>query len=286
MHPKPAMPWRLARALALPLSLPLLWACDGPSARTRQATLALPSIPVNAVVGDLGGAPVVIPREHARRVEYEDDPPWPGAPGDGPAAVRDYESKLASFSLVAHYPDMQPLTKRTAESYRQVRRRDAEWIDVSVVAGSKLRLSKDESFKYPYETKVPGSEWHRFYDYERLPMLHGLSPFKATRERGLDLVLDDENRDHNLYNHTLYFAYEGSRIVAFIRCRSGLSLEPGGTNTCRHHFMLWPEMKAEAQLSYSEDLLPRWRDYQDHYRDLLLGFRVGPAFDEGSFSRP
>jgi hypothetical protein len=105
-----------------------------------------------------------------------------------------------------------------------------------------------------------------------LPLIVGLRPYKAVQHR--DLVLDEENRSHSPYNHVLYFAREGGAIAAFIKCGSGFTSAPGGINTCEHHFVLWPEMDAQVQLSYAAGLLPHWREYQSRFRDFLLGLRV------------
>ncbi|MEJ7686962.1 MAG: hypothetical protein WKG52_08230 [Variovorax sp.] len=258
--------------LVLAILLPVLSGCDAQTADTGSFAPYSLAPPPEAVIGDLGGVPVSIPREYARLVEYEGDPHWLEKP-KGAKPVRTFESKLTSFGILAHYPDMKPLSKETQESYRTTRFRDSEWISMGVVAGSNLRFGNDPLDR-PYESRVPGHEPHPFFTYEQLPMVHGMTPYQAVKDIGPNLILDDENRSHSAYNHILYFARENDKIVAFIKCGSGLAAAPGGTKTCEHHFVFWPEMKAQAELRYAPDFLPNWRSYQASYRALLLGFRV------------
>lgn len=149
---------------------------------------------------------------------------------------------------------------------------------MGVFAGSNLRFLGD-TLDRPYESNVPGHEPYPFFTYAPMPRVHGLTPYKAIKNIDADLLLDDENRRHSSLNHILYFARENGRVIAFIRCGSGLTSAPGGTHTCRHHFVLWPEMNAQVQLSYADGLLPHWREYQAGYRALLLGFRLNPTAD-------
>ena len=205
------------RWLTLVLVLWVLSGCDGEvaNAETSSAPYSL-SPPVTAVIGDLGGVPVSIPREYARLVEYEGDPHWLEK-RTGPPPVRTFESKLTSFGIVAHYPDMKPLMKENYESYQKNRFRDREWIDMGILAGSNLHF-KEDKFERPYEFIVPGQELHRFYTYQQLSMVHGLTPYKAIKDIRLDLILDQENRCHSRYNHILYIARDNDKIAAFIRC--------------------------------------------------------------------
>lgn len=246
------------RWLTLVLALWVLSGCDAQTANaeTSSAPYSL-SPPDTAVIGDLGGVPVSIPREYARLVEYEGDPHWLEK-RTGPPPVRTFESKLTSFGILAHYPDMKPLTKENNESYRKTKFGDSEWIDVGVFARVNLRF-KDDPLERAFESWAPGREPRPSNTYERLPVIHGLTPFKAIKDLGVNLALDDENRRHSRYNHILYIARENAKIVAFIKCGSGLASAPGGTKTCEHHFVLWPEMSAQAQLSYANGLLPHWR---------------------------
>lgn len=257
--------------LALVPALPMLWGCD---TRTEDTEPVAPdgwSAPATAVVGELGGVPVSIPRDYARLVEYEGDPMSERA---GFPSEHNYQSKLKSFNVIAHFPDMTPVTRENYNSYRKRDIYDSGWMEFTVAAGPALNFTEDK-FEHPYEYRVPGNEWHRFYAYEQLPMIHGLTPYRATRDLGLDLTLDDNNRSHGAYNHTLYFARdENNKIMAVIRCGSGLTPEPGGRHICQHDFVLWPEMKAELRLRYDPSMLSRWRAYQNRYRELVLGFRV------------
>lgn len=262
------------RLLVSALSMVAFSGCGAKTATPGSKTAYSPDSFAADVVGDLGGVPVLIPGAYARLVEYEGDPHWLER-RNGPPPVRTVESKLASFGILARYPDMKPLTKEEDAGYRRTKFKGSEWIRVSVFAGSRFYL-KDKGLDRPYEFKVPGQEPHRSYAYDQMPTSHGLTPYRATKNHLLDLNLEDQNPDHSFYNHILYFAREHGRIVAVIRCGTGATSTFGGTHTCQHRFLLWPQMKAEVELSYADGLLSNWRKYQESFRTLLLGFRVGP----------
>lgn len=210
------------RWLALVLALCALSGCDVQSANADPSGAPYStSPPASDVVGDLGGVPVSIPRAYARLVEYEGDPHWLEK-RKGPPPVRTFGSKLTSFGIVAHYPDMKPLSKENYESYRKTKFRDSEWIHMGVLAGSSL-IFRDDPLERPYESLVPGHEPHVSNTYERLPAIYGLTPYKAVKDLGIDLVLDEENRNHSGLNHVLYFYRDDSgKIATFIKCSSGL----------------------------------------------------------------
>lgn len=156
---------------------------------------------------------------------------------------------------------------------------------MGVSAGVNLHM-REKSLERPYEFNAD-SELNQFNTYERLPEVHGLTPYRATKNLSTNIVLDDERREHSSLNHVLYFARdEDHKIVAFIKCGSGLTSVPGGTHTCQHRFVLWPEMKAEAELAYADGLLPNWREYQARYRELLLGFRLKPSVQSSFAAKP
>ncbi len=263
--------WRVARALAIGLAWPALWGCDARCAESGTPARALP--PGNAVIGQLGGAAVAIPRDYARVVEYAGEPPRLGQDA-GPPPPRSFESRLRSIGMLVQDRDLSPLGPTNQAAYRRRGFHDRDWIEFEVAAGSALSFGEDK-FERPYEFRLPGNEWRRFYVYEPLPMVHGLVAYRAVKDLGLGLVLEEDNPRHAAFSHTLYFAHEQGRLVAAIRC--GSTAVVGGSATCHHDFVLWPEMKAEIRLRYDRDLLARWRDMQRRYRDLVLGFRVKTA---------
>lgn len=252
------------RWLTLALALWVLSGCDARNANVdTSAGVDSPRLPSSDVIGDLGGVPVLVPREYAPRAEYEGDPNRLEK-GKEPPPVRTFESKLTRLGIIARYPD----------------------IDVNVVAGSNLGFRGD-SLERPYESNVPGHEPYPIFSYELLPTVHGLTPYKAIRSIDGNLFLDDESRRHGSLNHILYFARgDNGKIEALIKCASGIASAPGATRTCEHHFVLWPEMNAQVQLSYADGLLPHWREYQASYRTLLLGFRVNPSVESGAVRIP
>lgn len=271
----PLQVFTLRLLVALGLASVLLGCRAETQSRVASALPYSLSPPPQAVVGDLGGVPVAIPREYARLVEYDGDPHWL-AQRKGPPPVRDNTSKLVSFGILVHLPTMKPLTKDNEEAYQKRGRRDVEWLNSSISAGSVFYKGED-SFPDPYTSDIPGREFYKRFDYESVPDMHGMKAWRATREIALDLVLDDLNRRHSMSNHHLYFGYEGEKIIALIKCGSGLTSAPGGRNLCSHSFVLWPEIKAEVEMQYSVDILSDWRINQQKMRDLMLSFRMQPA---------
>jgi hypothetical protein len=229
--------------------------------------------PSQTVIGDLGGAPVAIPREWISLVEYEGDPHWLEKRKD-PAPKRTFESKLVSFGLLMHLSTMKPLTQANEEAYKKRSYRDVEWVSAGVRVEPYFFENGGAYFQTAYTRIDPGhANFYKWtHEYEKIPDVFGLAAWRARYDILGKHVLDDENRKHD--NHHYYFAYEGKRIIASIKCSSGLTRAPGGRHTCNHRFVLWPEMKAEVDVRYPPDQLAHWREYQSKFKQLLLGFRV------------
>lgn len=228
------------------------------------------------VIGDLGGVPVRIPRQWVRLVEYAGDSHWLEKQPYPPPA-RTYGSKLTSFAILIHMPTMKALTPENYEAYQKRGFRDLEWISGGVEAAVlPLTSWTPLNWENPYTWKLPGQGrgGYQSYDYTPLPDRYGLKGWRAVRWNPGNLVLDDKDRGQGMMNHHLYFAYQGGRIVAVIRCGSGVTSAPGGRHTCDHSFLLYPEMKAEVSLSYSPESLAQWRTYQDAMRELILSWRT------------
>jgi hypothetical protein len=235
--------------------------------------------PAETVVGDLGGVPVSIPRDYVRLVEYEGDPHWLEKRKD-PPPKRTFDSKIVSFALLIHQPTLKPLTKDNWSAYNKRGFGDNEWMDASVHAGAALNFNSLKMFTNPYTYRQPGHEvYSKPYEYEPLHDVHGLKAWRATRNIVLtpQIVLDDNNRKHSMYNHHLYFAYDNKgKITNYIKCGSGLTSSPGGLNMCEQYFVLWPDMKTQVKINYLAEMLPNWRLYQQQFRALVLSFRTQP----------
>lgn len=250
----------------------LLPACQS-SAADMPATAATPA--KNLVVGNLGGAPVSIPGEWVSLVEYNADPhSLLLRNGSGPAPT--HASSLGSFSVLLHFPTKRPLTSVNAASYHARKLWEPEWITLGVTAGEMLGNWSDGDFADPFQWNRPGKGKHLSYEYEPLPQVHGLQAWRAKTKllNTSSIVLDDNDRSQSVYNHHAYFAFEGDKVVAYIECASGLPSAPGGVQTCQHHFVLWPQMRAKVSIRYVVEELPRWQSYQSRTRDLLLSWRL------------
>jgi hypothetical protein len=268
-----------------------LTACKAEST-TQFAPYSL-APPSGAVIGDLGGVPVSIPREYVRLVAYDGDPNWLEK-RTGPAPARTFESKLTSFGIMVHQPTMKPLTKENQSAYEKRGRWDTEWVEAGVLAASSLYsdFTNTTDFTRPYSWAwaIPdaktGEKLNSSTVYASAESVHGLKAWRATKETFTSppIILDDNNRDHSMYNHHLYFGYEDGVPIALIKCGSGLASVPGGLKTCHQRFYMLPEMKAHVSIAYRPEMLQHWRLYQQQFKELLLSFKTIPSVTTSTLS--
>ena len=251
-------------------------ACSQSNARDPMAEILAARKPQSErppVVGDLGGVPVTIPAAYVRLLEYDGDPNWfDPERAKWKAPQRTHESKISSFGVLVHYPDMQPLTRANFESYPNKTIYDYDWMNIGVSSASSFVPTNLEN---PYGHWIPGKEPQASYAYEQQEgLVHGLVAYKAIRDLATHQVFDDNKAQYS--NHVRYLGYESGKVMTVIECAAGMPPVRGGVMSCKHRFVLLPGMRAELSLRYPRAFLPHWRTYQERARDLLLSFRVAP----------
>jgi len=222
------------------------------------------------VVGDLGGMKVVIPRYFAEYVEYEGDPGF-GEKRKGQRPVRNFDSRLKSFGMDVHFPDMKGLVDwKTRQEKKQQPLRERNWLRVSVSAGksyygdgsldrlSRVVLKPDE---------YPGDYWwdnyvklyEDKYDLEMYEVAGTDPNGRPAREsnKTTDIYLE---RDPN------------GKVETHITCRH--AYKPHGVDTCRMRFTLEPKAQVGAGVKFRRDLLSEWKKIKASVHELLLSFEV------------
>jgi hypothetical protein len=161
------------------------------------------------VIGHLGDAPVSIPKEFAKFVEYDGDPGFMEK-RKGPIPKRTYELGICSFGFEFRYPDMTPVNKQTWKEKREENIHTTLWMSVGVLSNSTYQ---DRSPARMAGTLAKAWLKNAYYRYEEQPeKIHGLTVF-------VPVNTDVSRRHHdpqdiNIYIHRL----NDGGVDAYIKC--------------------------------------------------------------------
>jgi hypothetical protein len=229
------------------------------------------------VIGQLGGVPVMIPREFARFVEYDDDPQWMTSRKGSPPE-RSFDSGLRSFGFKIRFPDMKGLTEETAEEKKSQSIFTTTWMRVGVKSNSFYGSSGDTALE-AHINNIPLTEGRPFR-YERIPGvvdgLVGYTPLGVDLERR-GIVGRADMRDKNIYFHR----NPKGEADAYIECSNVLH----ASAPCELRFNLLPTLRAHVSVGFRRELLPHWQQIRSSVAAVILGFRANPATGNTSFKQ-
>ena len=228
------------------------------------------------VIGDLGGAPVDIPRAYARFVEYNQDPNF--LEGEGEDKKRSYQSKLRSLGFEVRYPDMASADKKTEEEKNI---RTTKWMRVGVKTGEFYgaegdRMLENKKIRY-IDRKQPCSK-NDCIVYQPLPeKTYGLTGYAPTGS-GIDVEKRSINfgRGTSMKDKNVYFIRDKNGAVTnFIECNN----RTHAAVRCVQYFNLSPKIKAWVTVDHRKDLLPHWKEIQQLVTALIYSFEVQSTTD-------
>jgi hypothetical protein len=217
-------------------------------------------------IGHLGGVPVMIPKEFANFLEYDDDPGFLEK-RKGEIPKRTFESGIRSFGFEVRYPDMAPVNDQTWRDKRKENIYTTMWMSVGVRSNSRYQDRSPARM-----ARILVSVWLEnsslFYRYEEQPsQIYGLTAFVPVNADVSRRSAENHNsNDENIYIHRL----DKDHVDAYISC-SNNNLE---SVTCQQRFSLEPVLKASVDVRYRKGLLPKWREIQNSVTQVLLNFRV------------
>jgi len=222
------------------------------------------------VVGSLGGMKLEMPRYYAEFVQYEGDPGF-GKKRTGSRPERSVDSRLESFGMDVHFPDMRGLVDwKTRQEKKHQPLREKTWIRVSVAAGKYYygdgyldRLSRVVLKPEEY----PGDYW--WNNYLKL----------AEKKYGLDMYEvagdDPEGKPARESNKTtdIYLERDANgKVETHITCRH--AHKPYGVDVCDMAFSLEPKAQVGVRVGFRRGLLSEWQRIKVSARDLLLSFEI------------
>jgi hypothetical protein len=217
-------------------------------------------------IGHLGGVPVVIPKEFANFLEYDDDPGFlEKRKGEKPK--RTFESGIRSFGFDVRYPDMAPVNDQTWRDKRKENIHTTMWMSVGINSNSHYLDRNPAQMAVFAKVRLENSKLLHRYE-ERPEKIYGLTAYVPVdvdvSSRDLDSTLPNVG-DDNIYIH-----YVKDGVDAYIKC-SNRNHEAA---PCEHLFGLTPVLKASVSVVYRKGLLLHWREIQDSVTRVILGFRV------------
>ncbi|MDY0038029.1 MAG: hypothetical protein RBS05_19120 [Zoogloea oleivorans] len=222
-------------------------------------------------IGDLGGAPVSIPKPYARFLEYDGDPHWLESKSTT-TIKRTFQSKISGFGFEIRFPEMEVLTENNTRDKQSQNIYTTNWMRVGVNSNSSYGAGGDESLDR-YLASIPKADEHRIrYSFEPLAQktfgLNGLTPIGIDESRRVLGKGGADMRDKNVYFHR----DKDGLVDTFIECSNMEHLAA----ECRQFFNLRPAMRTRVSVSYRKELLSHWRDIQSAVSQVILGFRVDP----------
>lgn len=236
----------------------------------QPAEMSLARYTAKDVSGDLGGIKVEIPRYFAEYVEYEGDPGF-GEKRKKQRPERSFDSRIESFGMDVHFPDMKGLVDWQArqEKKRQPLRENT-WLRVSISAGkyyygdgSLDRLSRVVLKPEEY----PGDYW--WNNYVRLSEeKYGLEMYEVAGTDPNGKPARESNRTTDIYLDR----DQNGKVETHITCRH--AYKPHGVDTCRMRYTLEPKGQVGVSVGFRRGLLPEWQKIKLSVRELLLSFEV------------
>jgi hypothetical protein len=240
----------------------------------QSSEMALQESATKDVVGDLGGMKVRIPRYYAELVEYVDDPGF-GEARKVPRPKRTLNSRLRSFGMDVHYPDMKGLVDAQARKEKRSQPlRERTWLYVVVSAGksyygdgsldrlSRVVLKPDE---------YPGDYW--WNNYVLLPdEKYGLEAYVVA---GVDPKTGKPARESSSTDDIYLQRQSSGKVETHIVC--GRTSVPQGVARCGMRFTLEPKAHVGIKVSFPAGLLPEWKKIKVSVRDLLQSFEIRNA---------
>lgn len=233
------------------------------------STVQKDSVQKDTVIGDLGSAPVEMPRDSVRLVEYNGDPDW----GEGfkdAVPKRTYESKISSFGFDVRYTDgalYDGIVGKVAEEYEaQKNLSDSPWVSVGVNSGDRYygsggidRIGQGTIKARP--NRHPTSIYTKLSD-----TLYGLEVYAPPE---IDPNTNTPWREDRDAEDVFIKRDEHGAIVTYIKCSNRDVEHP----PCSHYFDLEPDMKLDVYVSYSRYVLKDWQRIEEVVKEALLGFR-------------
>ena len=223
-----------------------------------------------AVIGDLGGQPVRLPR-YVDLVQYDD------SPGFDLERLRDYrppkrtfDSKLMSFGYYYNYETDELKDDSNFQRYREDESKPAsKWVSVGITSGRMYRFDWkvwDDGVRWTLE-----HGWSLKRPYTKLPeKQHGLDVYV---QLGTDPKTRKPWREHRDAEDLFIYKNEQNHFSTEIICSNRNIPNP----PCEHEFFMTDDMKLIVYLQYSRQSLPHWRKIERQVEARLRSFIVNPA---------
>ena len=236
----------------------------------QPTEMSLAQYTAKDVVGDLGGMKVEIPRYFAEYVEYKGDPGF-GGKRKKPRPERSFDSRLESFGMDVHFPDMKGLVDwKTRQEKKRQPLRERTWLRVSVSAGkyyygdgSLDRLSRVVLKPEEY----PGDYW--WNNYVKLSKnKYGLDMYEVAGTDPKGELARESNRTTDIYLDR----DANGKVETHITCRH--AHKPHGVDTCDMGFTLEPKAQVGVRVGFRRGLLSEWQKIKASVLKLLLSFEV------------
>lgn len=269
---RPTLPslQQLGVGLGYFILLPLLAACSPDTALPKQPSPRLPAF----YAGDLGGMAVRIPAHCIELVEYDGDPRV-GEARSTPAPPRDFHSRLRSFGLTSHFPEMTcpPLKAPPQRSGKAPGKPDPNQVYIGINAGEIYpragALAADRNAQVVINSlQHPGPYW--FANYERLPgQTFGLDAYVVT---GQDPKTGQPARDSLDTDEVFIHLQPTGQADTFISCNKGRP--PAGQAHCQMRTGMEPAAEVRLNISFPQSLLPHWQDIRQGATALISSFKA------------
>ena len=227
-----------------------------------------------AVIGDLGGQPVRLPR-YVDLVQYDD------SPGFDLERLRDYrppkrtfDSKLMSFGYYYNYETDEPKDDSNFQRYREDESKPAsKWVDVGVSSG-RMYLGSDTAWDDNFYMDLRGGTY-LYQPYTQLPkQQYGLDVYA---QLGNDPKTNRPWREHEDAQDFFVYRDEQGHVHSKIRCSNKTTVP---NPPCDHQFILTDDMKVIVGMLYSRQNLPHWRKIERQVEARLRSFIVNPADEQ------
>lgn len=218
-----------------------------------------------AVIGELGGHAVSIPRFYADFLEYDGDPHWLERRSFF-RPERTYASKIASFGFYIRYPEMEVLTDKNWSQKHKESIYTSTWLLVGINSNSAYGSSGDMALE-AHVNDIPLKKYP--YRYEELPTtIFGLIGYTPI---GVDESKRDARHGADMSDKNIYFHRNAEgNVDAYIEC----SNVTHSAAPCKFRFSLLPHMRANVSVSFRKGLLPHWEHIQSLVSQIILGFRT------------
>lgn len=219
-------------------------------------------------IGDLGGAPVDLPKNLVHLVEYDGDPAW-GKKREGAKPTRSYDSKINSFGFDVRYTDntiLDKSNKSLKRAYDEEKNLPNDpWVSVNVTSGDRY-YGAGGIHRMGHGT-ISASEVNPVYRYAKLDNdQYGLEVYA---QPGIDPKTNTPWREDRDAEDVFIQRDKTGKIITYIKCSNRDVPRP----PCSHRFDLESQMGLDLNVQYSRHNIADWQHIEQVVRQQILNFR-------------